>query len=273
MKKKQIVPVQQQTITVKPRKCGTPKLGGTYITIGDDQSGFSKFPIWKFMIDVTFPIPEDWDLCNQGMQLRPRTNLDGSYVVNAQGKIIYDLWDVIGQDYEIPDWMYEVQYQGFHQLISKNTEYDKFTKEMNYYGCNKRGYIMNPWDYYEQRQKSPFVDWPDCPKNEPVHLDGQVMTQTCAGLLIQTLKKGTGTPISKGSRTVKVTLPGGDEYYGYTEIPGNEYGMAAFIKLPIGIMMDIRIYEDPNEHKEVDALKKLDALEESLKRVKIVPFN
>lgn len=259
------------------RGCGgAPSAGGIYLAV---KSGFHGIPIWNFLIDNTFVLPDKFGLSNIGMELRLRTDEYGKPVIGRSGKPVYDLWDHIGSDGypNVADWIMEVGILGFHQKISPNLQFEKLTEESEYIAVHDRAHIIQMLDYYETRQ--PVIGvlgidaTPLCPYNIDAHCDGTLVMGTCPGLFWEDLRGGEHVDDKHSTRRVKRTMPS-FEYEGYSPpVSGVEYCPAAFFKLPIGYMADILVYEDEHSDAHDVALKRLEALEEKLQRVTFIPYD
>lgn len=266
MKTVKTVPLNQQVVL--PRGCGVaPKLGAIYLTA---PVGFNGTPSWNFLIDPVVPLPEDFGLSEIGMQLRPRYDPQGNAVLNGKGQQVYDLWDHIGSTgYPNPsDWFLEVSKLGFHQLLSKELQFELITPETYYIATHSRAVVLETWEFYDR--PVPPLEYPLCPKNIEEHEKGVDVMGMCPRLWWEGLVKGVG---QKGERKVKMNMPA-FEYEGYKAPEGVPltYSKGAFFMYPMGAMLELRVYEDPETNKHEAALKELADLEEELCTIKIVPL-
>lgn len=261
--------VQRNPLLTSARGCGqAPIAGGIYAVV---ETGFGGIPVWSFLMDNTWPIPEGFGLSAIGMQFRPRMKQDGNQAIGRNGNPIYDLWDHIGSSgYKNPaSWVEEVANLGFHQLLSPNLKFELISEETVYYAVHDRAHIVDCVLYQEDRQ--PLLQTPLCPFDIHEHYDGTLFSGTCPGLLWEDLIGGES--LENTGRRVRVTMPS-FTYEGYSQLtPDIEHQPAAFFKLPIGLLAQFNVYQDISEQeKHVKALEELERLESSLRRVNYIPY-
>lgn len=257
-------------ILTAARGCGaSPQAGGTYLAV---ETGLYGIPIWNFLIDTTQTLPEGYGLSDIGMQFRPQMNEDGSPSLDSTGNQVWDLWDHIGgSGYPNPsDWIMEVATLGFHQLVSPNLPFNLISEKTNYYAVHDRAHIVDAVLYQEDRQ--PKHVHPMCPYDTESHFNGTLYYGTCPGILFEDLIKG--SPADKNNPRLVTRVMPSFEYQGYAQLsPDIQHEPAAFFRLPIGLMAEVYVYEDPSTNKAEKALEKLQALEESLYRVTLIKLN
>lgn len=246
------------------RGCGYPQANKIYAYIPVSEDGkFAGKPSMAFAIDPTVVIPEGW-LSAQGMQLMPQMK-DGQQVINADGKEVWDMWDWIGEgQYPNPmDWFMEITKLGFHQLVQRTLSFDKLTAESMYYAVHARANIVSASILYEKMPD----DLMPCPKNDTQHVKFAVCDDTCFRLLDDDL---VDLSVNPGERVTR-HMPS-FSYDGWTTIldqhPRN-YQPAAFVKLPLGRLVQFVIYKDSKD-AHLDALKELEKLNAKLQRIKLV---
>ncbi len=263
---------KRNPILTAPRGCGaSPKVGGVYIAV---EPGLYGTPVWNFLLDPTQVLPDGFGLSDIGMQFRAQMNPDGSPSLDKQGNQVYDLWDMIGgSGYPNPaDWIMEVSILGFHQLVSPHLQFNLISEKSYYYACHRRASIVDVVLYQEERAREvrqPTSTTPLCPFDIKQHFDGTLFPATCPGILFEDLIHGEVLH----NRYVRRTMPS-FQYEGYAQLtPDIEHQTAAFFRLPIGIMAEFIVYDDPNTNKAQLALEKLEELENSLQQVKFIPFD
>ena len=257
------------------RYCGgSPTANVPYLHIpgSNDHMGLDGVEIGNFLCDPVYPLPEDFGLSPIGMQVRQRYDQFGQPEIGANGQPIYDVYDWIGSHHyrNEMDWVREIMYCGFHQLMSTNFPYKLLSQESVYYGVHSRAYVIDNTAYYEKWRDNSVVDWKNCPCDIPSHQDGVIdSNETCPGLFAQDLITWSA---DLGDSIVRVDMPCGQSYKGYKEVEGVIHMPGVFIKLPIGYMADFLIYEDPDNDKIQTALDALEGLAAELQNVVIVPW-
>jgi hypothetical protein len=255
------------------RGCGYPQLNKIYMVVDSKDGKMYNTPTWAFALCPTRPLPEEFKLSAQGMEFRPRVqgyDMQGNQVLehNKDGKIIYDIWDWIGEhNYPNPlDWFLEVIELGFHQLIERTADFAKITSETKYYAVHARAYIDKPHELYTAERA-------DCPKEIELH-DHPTQeflantTECCFGLLYGDVVNG---KLSNGDkRKVTQTMPSFMYQAWAPEDPKREHVPAAFFCLPFGRMGRWQIYRDAMQDETQLALKALEALDAKLQNIKIV---
>ena len=262
------------SVQVKQRGCGYPKKNVIYMVVDAKDGKLYNTPTWAFALCPTRPLPEDFKMAAQGMELRPRLqgyDMAGQpvYEHNKEGKEIYDIWDWIGaHNYPNPlDWFMEVMELGFHQLIERSTDFSKITAETKYYAVHVRAYISKPHELYMNAMRA------DCPKQIELHdrptADFLASTiDCCFGLLYGDVLEGKATNGDK--RKIMRTMPSFSYQAWAPEDPNREHTAAAFFCIPFGRMGRWQIYRDDEPDTEKLALKALESLDARLQNIKIV---
>lgn len=247
-------PIQNQLQFVQ-RGCGFPIAGGTYMFIPSGEGGL---PIWNMLIDPVLPIPdpEGFGISKIGMK-----------IIENNG--IPHIWDWIGEGAypNVLDWLFEIAKFGFHQKVDPKL-LSKLTDQSYYIGVHPQASIEDPVEHYAHYMA--VGSYPVCPKNYPQHLHpAPDLYDTCPGLFINDIIDG--VKIHPDGRRVKRTMPA-FEYEGYEPPCNAPHIPGAFIKIPIGRMMRVLVYEDKAMNTHEVALKELDKLDAKLKRVSTVPW-
>ena len=264
-----------QNPIILPRGCGLPQVNKSYAVVDVKDGKVAGVPVWAFAICPTMPLPDDFDLAKQGMELRPRQkyvlNPDMSTSIvtekNREGKDIYDVWDWVGENNypNAMDWLEEVMKLGFHQLVQRTLRFDLLTPESNYYAVHAHAGIKNSEQYWLNLKDR------NCPKDNPDHMaiSTAAYDQTCHRILYNALIDGEP---EKDSDIVTRKMPA-FQYSGKAVMPDTEFYPAAFFKLPIGRLAYWKIYQDKQADPQQLALKALEALDQRLQTVKIVPIS
>ena len=257
----------------KRRRCGLPKAGKTYAYISNDRedpSGFGDTPVWNFVCDMTYPLPEGFELAPVSMLLQSRGQYD------LDGNEIFDIWDWIGESNypNFLDWILEVSNLGFHQLM--NPEHIlKLSPESRYIAVHSRGAFKDPTQAYENWIQHP--NYGSCFSTDPQMYDLHTNMKpgdkshlgTCVKLMFSNIIGGSKPG---PDRVTKVDSPSLTySYDGYAPV-GNEgeYQPAAFFSLPIGRMAQYLIYKDNHTNTHEKALEILKDLDGDMGNVTIV---
>lgn len=260
----------------KGRGCGPGAIaGGVYVSVAPERFG-EKHPVWEFVIDPTYLIPEDKDdfpLAAVNMLLKSRGQ------VNRDGNEIYDLYDWIGSSGypNVLDWLLEVQQLGFHQKINPDI-LQWLTPESYYFAVHERAAFEDPTPAYDDHERFLHPDQPKCPAEVPQHLEidhaallnGESMLHlgTCIGLFFNDVIKGTKP--EKDSRITIREMPS-FSWNGFVPAdPQAKHLPAVFFRLPIGRIAQFLVYEDTQNATHEDALAELEKLDAKMKRVKLV---
>jgi hypothetical protein len=199
------------------------------------------------------------------MQLMPQMK-DNQQVINSEGKPVFDMWDWIGEgQYPNPmDWFMEITKLGFHQLVQRTLEFDKLTPESCYIGVHARAGIVPVGILYDHMPD----ELPPCPKQNKDHGKGSTTSQTCFSLLDDDL---VDLSVKPGEKVVRQAPS--FTYTGWTttldQKPEN-YQPAAFVKLPLGRLVQFLVYKDKELDTHKTALDELKKLDDKLQRVKLV---
>ena len=260
------------TVQISKRGCGFPQVGKIYMVVDSREGKLYGTPTWAFTLCPTRPLG-DLELSAQGMTLMPRLRGydmqgQGVYEQNKEGKVIYDIWDWIGEhNYPNPlDWFMEVMELGFHQLIERTTDFYKITAETRYYAVHKRAYICKPSELYRDPKHA------ECPKQIPIHMEPtddflNTTTDCCFGLLYGDVVDGLTDGTDRGvirhmpSFSYQAWAPADEK---------REHEAAAFFSIPFGRMGRWQIYKDEEQHTEELALKALESLDQRLQNIKVV---
>lgn len=237
---------------------------------GSDEArkGFYDTPAYNYLLDPTVP----------SEMFASKTSKQGMVIIERKGSLdkygnkIYDIFDWIGENsYPNPtDWFEEIMELGFHQLIERTAQFNLLSRESKYIAVHKRAGMQNAAQYYKERMG--ITGTPLCPVDDEKHLKPskeflKSYPDLCAGLLWNNIVDG---DVVDG-RLIERKLPS-LSYYGYSALGGDKDISipSMFFRFPIGKFCTWLIYTDSNSNAHEDALKALEALDESLKTIKIV---
>jgi hypothetical protein len=262
---------------VERRRCGYRKPGKAYFVVEKETLEKVKLPVLYFIQDP--PEPIDMSLiATQGVTVLPRVagfdieTMKPQYAVDAQGRVIYDVYDYVGGDYpNVADFIEEVMDQGLSRLTPRTSDYANIGIESEYRLVHPRAIIVDPKPFFKARMDT---GRDKCPKNIPVHINPDeewldIFVNTCAGLWWECV---TDYDAYQGNRKVTRNKAPGTGVYMAARPPNNvtpEYQSGIFMRFPVGKLgrWDV-IKSDDNAHLE--AVERLKALQSGMfKRVKV----